>query len=245
MRFSRWQNEAGADATAKADAGQAASSHNMICDAGGVPKCTADEIKMIHCRGFSIDVADTGTSSVTLPPPCLLKGHPMKTRSNVLAAAVLCFLVTARAGFCADRGAVEPAPADLPAVQRITLAQIRVGRDVDDNLPRIRAAFAQAKKDKAEWIMFPEGALSGYHINFDQAKVAAALTEIKSLCRDARLIAVLGTCWKENGQTTNEIRIIDADGKLVGRYAKRCLTYGDAKLFKHAFALRPQKAHCE
>ena len=56
--------------------------------------------------------------------------------------------------------AAEPEQADRPAVQRITLAQIRVSRDVDDNLRRIRAAFAQAKKDKAEWIMFPEGALS-------------------------------------------------------------------------------------
>src|SRR5256885_17125380 len=105
--------------------------------------------------------------------------------------------------------ATEPAPADRPELQRITLAQIRVGRDVDDNLPRIRAAFAQAKKDKAGWIMFPEGALSGYHDNYDQTRVAAALTEIKSLCRDARVIALLGTCWQENGQTTNEIQIID------------------------------------
>jgi predicted amidohydrolase len=79
--------------------------------------------------------------------------------------------------------------------------------------------------------MFPEGALSGYHTNFDQAKVAAALTEVMGLCRDARLIAVLGTIWKENGQFTNEIQIVDADGKLVGRYAKRCLTYGEAKHF--------------
>jgi len=38
--------------------------------------------------------------------------------------------------------------------------------------------------------------LSGYRNNFDQAKVAAALTEVMGLCRDARLIAVLGTCWK-------------------------------------------------
>ena len=128
--------------------------------------------------------------------------------------------------------AAEPAQADRPAVQRITLAQIRVSRDVDDNLPRIRAAFAQAKKDKAGWIMFPEGALSGYGYKFDQAKVAAALAEVMALCRDARVIAVLGTCWQENGQITNEILIIDAEGKVVGRYVKRCLTYGEAKNYK-------------
>jgi predicted amidohydrolase len=132
----------------------------------------------------------------------------------------------------AGLSAAEPAQAERPAAQRITLAQIRVGRNLDENLARIRAAFAQAKKDKAEWIMFPEGALSGYNKNFDQAKVAAALTEVMSLCRDARVIAVLGTCWQENGQFTNEIQIIDADGKLVGRYAKHCLTYSEAKNYK-------------
>lgn len=128
--------------------------------------------------------------------------------------------------------AAEPVQADHPLVQRITLAQIRVSRDVDENLSRIRAAFAQAKKDKAVWIMFPEGALSGYRKDFDQARVAAALAEVMRLCRDARVIAVLGTCWQANGQTTNEILIIDAEGKVIARYVKRCLTYGEAKNFK-------------
>jgi predicted amidohydrolase len=128
--------------------------------------------------------------------------------------------------------AAEPARDVRPAAQRITLAQIRVGRDVAENLPRIRAAFAQARKDNAQWIMFPEGALSGYHASFDQEKVAAALTEVMGLCREGRVTAVLGTCWKEKGQTTNELQIISPEGKLAGRYAKRCLTYGDAKQFK-------------
>jgi hypothetical protein len=29
----------------------------------------------------------------------------------------------------------------------------------------------------------------------------------------------------------NQVRIIDAKGALVGAYAKKCLTYGDAKMF--------------
>jgi predicted amidohydrolase len=128
--------------------------------------------------------------------------------------------------------AAQPEPADRPAAQRITLAQIRVRRDVGENLKRIRAAFAQAKKDEAVWIMFPEGALSGYHTKFDQAKVAAALTEVMAMCREARVTCVLGTCWQENGQITNQIVIIDAEGKVVARYVKRCLTYGEAKNYK-------------
>jgi predicted amidohydrolase len=129
--------------------------------------------------------------------------------------------------------AVNPGQAQdpPPAAQRVTLAQIFVTKDVDKNLDRISSAFAQAKKDKAQWIVFPEGALSGYYAGFDEAKVTSAFTKIEELCRDAQVIALIGTCWKEDGKTYNQVRIVGADGKLAGRYAKICLTYGDAKMF--------------
>lgn len=115
--------------------------------------------------------------------------------------------------------------------QRITLAQIYVTQDVAKNLQRFRDTFAQAKKDEAQWILFPEGALSGYYGEFDQEEVSTAFTEVKQLCSDTKINALVGTCWKEDGKTYNEIRIVDSTGKLVGRYAKTCLTYGDAKQF--------------
>lgn len=115
--------------------------------------------------------------------------------------------------------------------QRITLAQIYVTRDVATNLERINAAFDQAMQDDSRWILFPEGALSGYYDGFDQDEVAGAFEKIKQRCRDTMINALVGTCWKEDGKTYNEIRLVDATGKLVGRYAKTCLTYGDAKQF--------------
>jgi predicted amidohydrolase len=127
---------------------------------------------------------------------------------------------------------------DSPGPQRITLAQIYVTQDVAKNLQRICDALAQAEKDDADWILFPEGALSGYYNGFDQDEVAAAFEKIQQLCRDASVHALVGTCWKEDGKTYNEIRVVDSTGKLVGRYAKTCLTYGDAKQFtKGSFPL--------
>jgi predicted amidohydrolase len=120
---------------------------------------------------------------------------------------------------------------DRPPPQRITLAQIFVTKDVDKNLQRMSDAFAQAKKDKAQWVLFPEGALSGYYAGFDEAKVTSAFARIEELCREAGVIGLVGTCWKEDRKTYNQVRIIGADGKLAGRYAKVCLTYGDAKEF--------------
>jgi predicted amidohydrolase len=114
--------------------------------------------------------------------------------------------------------------------QRVTLAQILVTRDVADNLKRIRSAFEQAKKDKARWIFFPEGALSGYHGGFDPKKVEEGFDEVRQLCKDAGVIGLIGTCWKEDaGKPHNQIRIVDKVGDLVSRYSKTCLTYSDAK----------------
>jgi hypothetical protein len=52
--------------------------------------------------------------------------------------------------------AAEPAQPDRPAVQRITLAQIRVGRDVGDNLSRIRAALPRPRKTEPSGSCFPK-----------------------------------------------------------------------------------------
>ena len=43
----------------------------------------------------------------------------------------------------------------------------------------------------------------------------------------------VGTAWKEEDKLFNQVRIIDATGALAGVYAKKCLTYGDAKSVSH------------
>ncbi len=116
--------------------------------------------------------------------------------------------------------------------QRITLAQMLVTRDVAANMDRIRSAFDQARAEDSRWIFFPEGALSGYYGGFDQDQVSEAFDEIRQMCREARVTALVGTCWKEREGTFNEIRIVDPNGQLIGRYAKTCLTRGDARQFK-------------
>jgi len=123
-------------------------------------------------------------------------------------------------------GQVTPAT----RTQRVTLAQILVTRDVEDNLKRIRSAIEQAKKDRASWILFPEGALSGYHGSFDPKKVEEAFGEVRELCKDSGVIGLIGTCWREDaGKPHNQIRIVDRSGELASRYSKTCLTYSDAK----------------
>jgi predicted amidohydrolase len=121
---------------------------------------------------------------------------------------------------------------DNPKAERITLAQILVGHNVAENLKRMTAAIEQAKHDKAGWVFFPEGALSGYYGGFSPAEVEEAFKQIQNLCQEAGLIGLIGTCWKEDAEKPhNQIRIVDRDGQLAGRYSKTCLTYGDAREF--------------
>ncbi|MGB0582575.1 MAG: carbon-nitrogen hydrolase family protein [Limisphaerales bacterium] len=112
---------------------------------------------------------------------------------------------------------------------RITIAQLKVTRDVSTNLAAMKKAFAQAGEENAQWIVFPEAMLSGYYGGFDQTEVAKAFADCQKLCQQHQLTGLIGTCWKANGKTFNQVRIVGPDGKLIGAYAKRCLTYGDAK----------------
>ena len=95
----------------------------------------------------------------------------------------------------------------------------------------MRRAFETAKRDGAEWIIFPEGALSGYTADFDAAFVSAAFDRARAMCREAGVYAVIGTSWEENGRKQNQVRIVDPQGKFVGAYSKICLTYDEAKGF--------------
>ncbi|MGQ0636598.1 MAG: carbon-nitrogen hydrolase family protein [Planctomycetaceae bacterium] len=116
--------------------------------------------------------------------------------------------------------------------RRVTLAQILVGNDVSRNLGRILTAIEQAEHDNADWVFFPEGALSGYGGHFDQSEVSACFQRICERCAQAKLNGLIGTCWKEDeGKPHNEIRIVDRSGKMVGQYSKTCLTYSDAEQF--------------
>lgn len=113
--------------------------------------------------------------------------------------------------------------------RRATLAQVVLHRNVEQNLVNARRAFEQAGKDKADFVLFPELFLTGGTRDIKQDEVAAGMAEIAELCRKFAVTGLVGTGWQEQDKRFNQVRIIDATGKLAGVYAKKCLTYGDAK----------------
>lgn len=113
--------------------------------------------------------------------------------------------------------------------RRATLAQVVLHKNVEQNLKTARRALEQAGSDKADIVLFPELFLTGGARDIRQDEAAAGMAELADLCRKLSVTALVGTGWKEDDKLFNQVRIIDAKGTLAGVYAKKCLTYGDAK----------------
>ena len=111
---------------------------------------------------------------------------------------------------------------------KISALQMNVTNDVKKNKEQILAGIKRATLEGASFLATPEGSLSGYTSNFDQAEVAAALKEIESESLKSKVGLLLGTCFKENigGKEFcyNQVRIYTPEGIYIGEYSKilRC-----------------------
>lgn len=112
----------------------------------------------------------------------------------------------------------QPAPVAL----RIAGAQIAVRRDVAANVAAIERAIEYAAAQKADILLTPEGALSGYWPQFDAARTAAALERVTATARRARLGLALGTCFEEpeDGRRYDQLRFYTPEGTYLGFHAK-------------------------
>ena len=117
---------------------------------------------------------------------------------------------------------------EKPKRLRVAVAQIPVTRDVAANVETIGRAIDRAAAEKADVLLTPEGSLSGYTHQFDQAEVEEALAKVVAKASAAGLALALGTCFVEpdDGRSYNQIRFYDADGRFLGFHNKilRCGT---------------------
>ena len=111
---------------------------------------------------------------------------------------------------------------------RIAGAQIAVTDDVAANEQRILRAIEQAAADRADFLLTPEGSLSGYRSDFARVEVAEATDRVARAARDAGVGLALGTCYKEieggAERCYNQVRIYSPQGDYLGYHAKilRC-----------------------
>lgn len=108
---------------------------------------------------------------------------------------------------------------------RVAGAQIAVTTEIESNLGAIRRAIAWAAEQRADVLLTPEGALSGYTPHFDAQAVQQALQVVVQDAATAGIALVLGTCYIESdGLCYNQLRFYDEQGRFLGFHAKilRC-----------------------
>lgn len=105
--------------------------------------------------------------------------------------------------------------------------QMETSSDVAANRDRILHHLARAAAEGAEILLTPEGALSGYTHEFDQAQVDVALEAVVERAASLGIGLALGTCFYEaDARCYNQIRFYDRRGAYLGSHAKilRCGT---------------------
>ena len=102
--------------------------------------------------------------------------------------------------------------------------QMPVTNDVARNEKRILEAIKKAAKAGADFLVTPEGSLSGYTPNFDRLQVAGAVERLAAAAKEHKVGLLLGTCYKEltNGkeQCYNQVRVYTPQGEYLGYHAK-------------------------
>lgn len=112
---------------------------------------------------------------------------------------------------------------------KIAAAQILRSYDVQENLRALRRMIARARKDKADFLLTPEGCLSGYTSEFPVEETLKAVEAVERTAKRANLNLLLGTCMVEkrtDGKGTdryNQVRVYDRRGRYQGFYAKTLL----------------------
>lgn len=103
---------------------------------------------------------------------------------------------------------------------RIAGAQIPCSKDVDKNLITIKQAIDWAVDNDCDFLVTPEGSLSGYLAEFDIDATVKGLADIEKYAKEKELGLCLGTLWVENEDIgdirRNQIRFYDRQGCFLG-----------------------------
>lgn len=119
---------------------------------------------------------------------------------------------------------------------KIKISQQQVTRNVDNNKKKITKVISESIKD--EWIIFPEGMLSGYYPedenyinNLNWEKLQESIEEIHRVVRKKGINCLFGTALFENENWYNSVIFLSKSG-VKQIYRKVNLATLDRKCFK-------------
>ena len=101
---------------------------------------------------------------------------------------------------------------------KITIAQLIVGRDMATNQKRMEAVLESAGPD--EWVVFPEGVLSGYFPDddtflqgLDPVRIASGMSAIERVVRSRKCNCIFGTATYADNAWRNSVVAMTVDGQ--------------------------------
>lgn len=121
------------------------------------------------------------------------------------------------------------------AVIRVSGVQMRVSHKLEENLEKI-LRFIEVSD--ADFIVFPEMSLTGYHGDFSERATEAAWAKIAAACRQAYVTALIGTGVRTADAVYIQTRIYTDEGKLLGTHEKLVPTQDDRKFCRPGEELR-------
>lgn len=107
---------------------------------------------------------------------------------------------------------------------RLAGLQMNVTKNIIENKILILEGIRNAATNGANYLITPEGSLSGYHSDFNQMELDNALEEILEEARNNNIGLFLGTCYfnkiNEKEYCFNQIRLYSPTGKYLGAHSK-------------------------
>lgn len=122
----------------------------------------------------------------------------------------------------------------LPGRLRVAVAQMVFESTVGGNLARIETACSDAVHERADALLLPECATTGYACDFGQlrsATVHAAVTALGTFAARHRIHLLAGSPVFLGRKLFNALLVFDRRGNLVHTYAKCQLTDSDRRWF--------------
>ncbi len=117
---------------------------------------------------------------------------------------------------------------------KIRIAQLHVTQNIAENVQKIKAALDEAQS--GEWVVFPEGMISGYYPEdaeylkkLDSSQIDAVITDIKDMAVEKKVHVIVGTAYRESEQWYNVALLIDESGVKI--YKKNNLSTLDRDHF--------------
>lgn len=103
-------------------------------------------------------------------------------------------------------------------------AQIPVSQSIPENTITIKAAIDWAHDNSVDYLVTPEGSLSGYIPSFNEVveeeEIVLAVHDVVDYAAKRNVGLALGTKYKENGLVYNQVRVYDTEGKFCGAHNK-------------------------